>query len=80
MVRNKDERGQAEVVWICHEERSGVYRKKGDGNLVTGNEEKRKAKEKIFRCSKGRYGESWAREKDIENRMLWENIICCDNP
>ena len=44
--------------WTCHEERPGVRRKKGDGNGVTGKEKKREAKEKIFRCSEGRYGES----------------------
>ena len=58
-VRNKDEGGQAEVVWICHEERPRVCRKKDDGNGVTGKEEKRETKEKIFRCSERRYGRSW---------------------
>ena len=57
--RNEDKRGQAEVVWTCHEERPGICRKKGDGNGVTGKEEKREAEEKIFRCSKTRYGVSW---------------------
>ena len=52
-------RGQAEVVWACHEERPEVCRKKGDGNEVTGKEEERKAKEKISRCSEKRYGGSW---------------------
>ena len=51
-------RGQAEVVWSCHEERPGVRRKKGDGNGVTGKEKKREAEE-IFGCSKGRYRGSW---------------------
>ena len=37
----KIEGGQAEVVWICHEERPRVCRKKDDGNGVTGKEEKR---------------------------------------
>ena len=41
MARNEDEERQAEVVWICHEERPGVCRKKGDGNGVTGKEEKK---------------------------------------
>ena len=45
--------------WTCHEERPGVHRKKGDRNRVTGNEEKREVREKIFRCSEGRYEESW---------------------
>ena len=59
MVRNEDERGQAEAVWTCHEERPGVCRKKGDGNGVTAKEKKRKAEEKISRCTEGRYGECW---------------------
>ena len=54
-IRNEDEGGQAEVVWTCHEERPRVCRKKDDGNGVTGKEEKRETKEKIFRCSKRRY-------------------------
>ena len=33
-------------------------RKKDDGNGVNGKEE-RETKEKIFRCSERRYGESW---------------------
>ena len=37
----------------------GVCRKKDDGNGVTRKEEKRETKEKIFRCSKRRYGGSW---------------------
>ena len=54
-------RKEAEVVWICHEERPRVCRKKDDGNGVTGKEEKRETKEKIFRCSKRRYGGSWCK-------------------
>ena len=42
---------ETEVVWTCHEERPQLYRKKDDGNRVTGKEEKRETKEKIFRCS-----------------------------
>ena len=55
--------GQAEVVWTCHEERPRICRKKDDGNGVTGKKEKRKTKEKIFRCSERRYGRSWC-ERD----------------
>ena len=54
-VRNEDEGGQTEVVWTCHEERPTVCRKKDDENGVTGKEEKRETKEKIFRCSERRY-------------------------
>ena len=50
-VRNKDEGGQAEVVWTCHEKRPRVCRKKDDGSGVT-RKEKRETKEKIFRCGK----------------------------
>ena len=59
-VRNKDEGWHIEVIWTCHEERPGVHRK-GDKNGVTGKEENREAQKKIFRCSKGRYGESWCK-------------------
>ena len=51
--------GQAEMVWTCHEERPRVCKKKDDGNGVTGKEEKRETKEKIFRYSERRYGGSW---------------------
>ena len=59
MIRNKDEGGQTEMVWTCHEKRLGVCRKKGDGNGVTGKEENREAEEKISGCSEGGYGGSW---------------------
>ena len=52
-------RGQAEVVWSCHEKSSRVCRKKDDGNGVTRKEEKREIKEKIFRYNERRYGGSW---------------------
>ena len=80
MVRNKHEGGQAEVVWTCHEERPRVCRKKNDGNGVTGKEEKRETKEKIFRCSKRRYGEVVAKETDVEDRKVWRIVICCGHP
>ena len=41
---------------------------------------KREAKEKISGLVKEDMGEVGVREKDIENRMLWRNIICCGNP
>ena len=44
-----------------HEERPRVCRKKADGNGVTGKEEKRETKEKIFRYSERRYGGSWCK-------------------
>ena len=66
------------MIWICHEERPRVCRKKDDRNGVTGKEEKREAKEKIFRCSEGKYGEVGAKETDVENRAVWRMIIRCD--
>ena len=59
VVRNEDEGGQAELVWTCHEERPRVCRK-DDGNGVT-RKEKRETKQKIFRCSRRRYGGSWCK-------------------
>ena len=47
--------------------------------IATGKEEKREAEENIG-CNEGGYGGSGAREKDIENRTMWRNIICCGNP
>ena len=48
--------------WYGHVmRRDQEYRKKDDGNGVTGKEEKRETKEKIFRCSKRRYGGSWCK-------------------
>ena len=44
-------RRETEVVWTCYEEIPGLRRKKSDENGVTGKEEKREAKQKIFRCS-----------------------------
>ena len=51
----------SEVVWTCHEERPRVCKKKDDGNGITKKEEKREAKEKIFRCSERSYGGSWCK-------------------
>ena len=47
------------MVWICHEEAKSIQ--EDDRNVVTGKEEKRDTKEKIFRCSERRYGESWGK-------------------
>ena len=79
---NEDEKGQAEVVWTCHEERSGVRRTKGDGNGVAGKEEKREAEEKISECSEGRYAGLWCegegqwRQDSLErHHTLWLPLI-----
>ena len=42
---NEVEERQAEVVRTRHEQRSRVCRKKGDGNGVTGKEEKKEGEE-----------------------------------
>ena len=70
MVKNEDEGGQAEVVWTCHEKRAIVCRKKDDGNGIKRKEEKRETGEKIFRCSKKRYGEVGAKETDVKDRKV----------
>ena len=48
--------------------------------IATGKEEKREAEENISGFSEGGYGGGGAREKDIENRTMWRNIIRCGNP
>ena len=63
------------MIWACHEEKTGVCRKKDDGNRDTGKEEKKKTEEKIFGCCEEGYGEVGAREKDIKNRTLWLPLI-----
>ena len=69
------------MVWTCCEERPGVCRKKGDGNGVTGKEEKREAEKKIYGCSKGGYGRSWCKGGHLkqdavkEHHMLWRPLI-----
>ena len=51
------------MVWTCHEERPRVCRKIDDENGVTGKEEKRETKEKIFRCSERGYGGKLVRRR-----------------
>ena len=68
------------MVWTYHEERPRVCRKKNNGNGVTGKEEKRGTKKKIFRCSKRRYGEIGAKEMDVEDRKVWRMMIRCGHP
>ena len=46
------------MVWTCHEERTGVCRKKGDLNEITEKEEKKEVEEKISGCNEGGYGGS----------------------
>ena len=44
------------MVWTCYEERPRACKKNDDGNGITGKEEKRETKEKIFGCGEGVYG------------------------
>ena len=82
MVRNKDEGGQAELVWTCHEKILGICRKKGDENGITGKEKKRETKKKIFGCSEEGYEGSWCEgdthwKQDAveEHHLLWQPLI-----
>ena len=76
----KNKRGQAEMVWTCHEERQRVCRKKDDGNGVTGKEEKRETKEKILNLMKENMREVGVKETDVENTTVWRQIIRCGYP
>ena len=73
---------QAEVIWTCHEERSEVCRKKGNGNGVTAKEEKREVEKKISGSIEGGYGESWCegegrwkQDPVEEHHTLWQPLI-----
>ena len=57
------------MVWTCHEERSGVCRKKGDGNGVTGKEEKREAEKKISGCNEEGYKKLGEKKTNVINRL-----------
>ena len=67
---NEDEGGQAEVVWICDEERPGdVGRRVMEIELP--RKRKRGTRKRMFLDAvKEDTGEVDAREKDIEKRML----------
>ena len=47
---------------------------------LPGKRKKRETEEKISRCSERRYGEVGVREKDIESKTLWRNMIGCGYP
>ena len=71
--------------WYGHVIRRDVCTKKGDGNRVTGKEEKRKRgrpKRRFLDVVMENMGKVGAREKDIENKESWceRNIIRCGNP
>ena len=47
---------------------------------LPGKRKRGRPKRRFFDAVKEDMGEVGAREKDIENRTLWGNITCCDNP
>ena len=74
MVRNEDEGGQAEVVWTCHKERPRIYRKMMEIELL-GKTKKGRPKRRFFDVVKEDMREVGTRETDVENRMVWKNMI-----
>ena len=79
MFRNKDKGGQAEVVWTCHGERPGVCKRKDDGNGVTRKEKRGRPKRRFLDVVKDMW-KVGVRKIDVENRMVWRNMICCGYP
>ena len=57
-----------------------VCRKKNDENGVTGKRKRGRRKRRFLDVVKEDMGEFGAREKDIENRALWKNIIRSGSP
>ena len=55
---------------VMRRDQEYVCKKEDDGNGITGKEEKRETKEKIFRCSKRSMGEVGAMETDVEDRKM----------
>ena len=76
MVRNEDEGGQTEVVWTCHKERPRIYRKMTEIELL-GKRKKGRPKRRFLDVVKEDMREVGMRETDVENRMVWRNMICC---
>ena len=74
---NKDEGGQAEVVWTCHEERPRLCRKNDDGNELLGKRKRGRLKRRFLNVVKEDMGEVGAKETNIENRMAWRKMIHC---
>ena len=58
------------MLLACHEKKPGECKKKGNGNGVTGKEEKKEIKRRFLDVVKEDMGEVGARKKDIENRTL----------
>ena len=51
----------------------------GDGNKVTGKEEKREAEEKISECREEGYGGSWCEGEGHRKQDAVRNITHCGN-
>ena len=90
-IRNEYIRGTIKVEQLGMKMREGRLRWYGQvmrrdkeyvGRRVMGMElpGKRKRGRKIFRFSKRRYGESWCKGEDIENRTFRRNMIRCGCP
>ena len=66
------------MVWTCHVKRPGVCKKKVMKMELLEKSKLGRSKRRFLDVVKEDMGEVGARE-DIENRMLWRNIICCGN-
>ena len=77
MVRNENEGGQAEVDrHIMRRDQEYVGRQMMEMELL-GKRKRGRWKRRFLNVVKEDMGKVDVREKDIENRMLWSNIICC---
>ena len=77
---NEDERGQAEVVWTCHEKRPRVCRKKDDGKELPGKRRGGRPKRRFLDVVKEDMREFGAKETDVEDRKVWRKMIRCGHP
>ena len=75
-VRNKDEGGQAEVVWAYHDERPRVCRKKMMEMELPGKRKRGRLKRRLLDVVKEDTGEVGAKETDVKNRTVWRKIRC----
>ena len=75
MVRNEDEKRQAEVVWTCHEERPRVCRKKDDGNGVPAKRKRGRKKRRFLDVVKEDMGEVGAKDTDVKYRTVWRKMM-----
>ena len=79
MVRNEDEGGQAEVVWTCHEETSGVCRKTIEMESP-GKRKRGRPKRRFLDVLKEDMEEVGAKETNIEDGKMWRMMIRCGHP